>query len=502
MSYPSPFRDRPPERVAGLRVTLIGHASFLYQVAGLNILIDPVFSDRASPFGFAGPLRTNPPGIAFDDLPPIDAVLVTHNHYDHMDTATLERLRQRFSPRFIAPLGNDVVVRKEAPEVLVETGDWGHEFRLSDTVSAHLVPAYHWSARWLGDRRMALWCAFVLTTPQGAIYHIGDTGYGDGAIFREVRQRFGAPALLSIPIGAYEPRWFMAPQHVNPEEAVRIFTAAGVGRALGIHWGTFKLTDEAREAPREARWVPSRVAFQGAIARFSDAACTASIPTKSAADAVCPLTAIAVFTGQCSAASYHTLGAPLDPAELYEIDPRGACVRATSSSNSAGGSPTTFSFRLGAPIPVDAFARATTIEAGTGLVRRRGWGGPGGAASVWSDVVDVRVGACAVDAAVDGVRRCLPAKSVSIDLWADESCGTPAFIAPSDTCSPPLPRFVRATSAGDEGARVYEVLGATKTLFEGTSETCRPTTLPASVTGYALAEVDVSGFVPVSEVER
>ena len=290
--------------------------------------------------------------------------------------------------------------------------------------------------------------------------------------------------------------------------ALRIVTPDGARQSIGgwdaDRWEAVRVdvSQGVLEAPREARWVPSRVAFQGAIARFSDAACTASIPTKSAADAVCPLTAIAVFTGQCSAASYHTLGAPLDPAELYEIDPRGACVRATSSSNSAGGSPTTFSFRLGAPIPVDAFARATTIEAGTGLVRRRGWGGPGGAASVWSDVVDVRVGACAVDAAVDGVRRCLPAKSVSIDLWADESCGTPAFIAPSDTCSPPLPRFVRATSAGDEGARVYEVLGATKTLFEGTSETCRPTTLPASVTGYALAEVDVSGFVPVSEVER
>jgi L-ascorbate metabolism protein UlaG (beta-lactamase superfamily) len=251
-TFPSPFRDAPPARVDDLRVTLVGHATLLIQAAGLNVLTDPVYGERASPVSFAGPRRVNPPGVAFADLPRIDAVLITHNHYDHLDVPTLARLWERDRPRVVAPLGNDAIIRDEAPGIRVETRDWGEAVELGPGVTAHLQPSYHWSARGLNDRRMALWGAYVLTTPAGAVYHVGDTGYGDGRIFRAVRERFGAPRLALLPIGAYEPRWFMQTQHMNPDEAVRVLADCGAAEALGHHWGTFRLTNEAVDAPPRA----------------------------------------------------------------------------------------------------------------------------------------------------------------------------------------------------------------------------------------------------------
>ncbi|QEE42163.1 MULTISPECIES: MBL fold metallo-hydrolase [unclassified Methylobacterium] len=252
-SYPSPFpADRPPERSGSLRVVLIGHASYLVQVAGRNILIDPVFARRASPVRFAGPKRVNPPGIAFADLPPIDAVLITHNHYDHLDGPNLARIWQAHQPLIVAPLGNDTILRNFDDTMHVETRDWGESVDLGDGLAVHLVPANHWSARGVQDRRMALWCAFVITSAQGVHYHVGDTGFGDGGLFRDIRARFGAPRLATLPIGAYEPRWFMQAQHVNPAEAVEAFALLGADQALGHHWGTFQLTDEGIERPAEA----------------------------------------------------------------------------------------------------------------------------------------------------------------------------------------------------------------------------------------------------------
>ena len=252
-SLPSPFADRPPQRVAGgaLRVVAIGHASFLIQTRGLNLLVDPVYSRRASPLQWAGPIRVNPPGVAFDALPPIDAVLVSHNHYDHLDLATLSGLAARWRPRILTPLGNDAILAAHRPAIASEAFDWGARVALSDHVAVHFEPAYHWSARGLGDRRMALWCAFAIETPDGAIYCIGDTGFGDGALFPAIRRKHGPPRLALIPIGAYAPRWFMKDFHIDPAEAVQVFALCGARSAIAHHWGTFPLSDEAIEAPRE-----------------------------------------------------------------------------------------------------------------------------------------------------------------------------------------------------------------------------------------------------------
>ena len=245
----SPFQDSPPSRVAGLRVTAIGHASFLVQLAGLNMLVDPVWSNRAGPFGVLGPKRANPPGVTLAAMPPIDVVLITHNHYDHLDLGTLRKLWHRHRPRFVTPLGNDVIIRRVADGADITALDWGQSTQLAPDITAHLRPCRHWSARGLRDRRMALWGAFVLTSPAGVIYHIGDTGFGDGAIFPAIPAEFGPPDLAILPIGAYEPRWFMAAQHMNPDEAVRAFIACQARSAIGHHWGTFQLTNEAIDAP-------------------------------------------------------------------------------------------------------------------------------------------------------------------------------------------------------------------------------------------------------------
>ena len=248
----SVVQAKPDPRVSGLRVTAIGHASLLIQAAGVNILTDPVWSKRTSPVSFAGPKRVTLPGVAFDDLPPIDFVLISHCHYDHLDVATLRRLQAVHAPLMAMPLGNDVIVRAAVPGARCVVGDWWDRLDLGDGVTSTLTPAIHWANRWPTDVRMALWSGHWLDTPAGTVWFAGDTGYGDGANFRRIRDRLGAPDVALIPIGAYEPRWFMSAQHVNPAEAVRIFKDVAAGHALGIHWGTFQLTDESRDAPRMA----------------------------------------------------------------------------------------------------------------------------------------------------------------------------------------------------------------------------------------------------------
>ncbi|GAB4261126.1 MAG: MBL fold metallo-hydrolase [Pararhodobacter sp.] len=240
---------RPAPRITDLSVTMVGHATLLIQTAGLNLLTDPVWSDRASPFSFAGPRRVTAPGIAFEDLPPIDAILLTHNHYDHLDLATLHRLKARHDPLVLTPLGNDRIIA--ATGLRTVTLDWGDAHALAP-LEIHCVPCHHWSARGLNDRSMALWAGFVLTGPAGAMLHIGDTGFDGGRPYRSLPDRFGPLRAAILPIGAYEPRWFMQGQHQNPDEAVRGFTLSGARFGIGHHWGTFQLTDEAREAPLDA----------------------------------------------------------------------------------------------------------------------------------------------------------------------------------------------------------------------------------------------------------
>jgi L-ascorbate metabolism protein UlaG (beta-lactamase superfamily) len=248
---PSPFADRPPARVDGAacRISYVGHASWLIQTAGLNILLDPVWSERASPFRSVGPKRVNDPGIAFADLPPIDVVLVSHAHYDHLDIATLSQLAAAHRPRIVAPLGNDTIMRNHDAAVAAEAVDWDHRVALGAAVAVTPVPTAHWSARNLSDRNMSLWASFVIDAPCGKIYFVADSGYRDGRLFHRARERNGPFRLAILPIGAYEPRWFMQDQHMNPEEAVQAFVDCGAELALASHFGTFQLTDEAIDAP-------------------------------------------------------------------------------------------------------------------------------------------------------------------------------------------------------------------------------------------------------------
>ncbi len=204
--------DVPPQRVTGarLRVSFVGHATVLLQTGGRNILIDPVWSERVSPVSFAGPKRVRDPGIAFDKLPPIDVVLISHCHYDHLDAATLSRLAAVHRPRVIAPLGNDTIVRAHDPAIRAEAHDWHQRVDLGGGLAMTFVPTRHWSARGLLDRNKALWASFILETPAGRIYHVADSGYGDGYHFRAARDRYGPFRLAVLPIGAYEPRWFIS----------------------------------------------------------------------------------------------------------------------------------------------------------------------------------------------------------------------------------------------------------------------------------------------------
>jgi L-ascorbate metabolism protein UlaG (beta-lactamase superfamily) len=253
--WPSPFHgERPEPRVEGDRlvVTMVGHATLLIQTGGVNYLTDPVWSERVSPVTFAGPRRVNPPGIAFADLPRIDVVLLSHNHYDHLDIATLSALVARDNPEIVTPLGNDTIVRAAIPKARTHAGDWGDVIAPSQSPAIRLTPAHHWSARGISDRRMALWSAFVIDTPGGPVYHVGDTGFHEGINFGEAGRNHGPFRLAILPVGAYEPRWFMRGQHMDPNEAVLGMRLCNAAFAVGHHWGTFRLTDEAIEAPRTA----------------------------------------------------------------------------------------------------------------------------------------------------------------------------------------------------------------------------------------------------------
>lgn len=249
-----PQYNRPPQRVAGyaLRCTFVGHASVLLQTRGLNILTDPVWSERTSPVSWAGPKRVHPPGIRFEDLPPIDIVLISHNHYDHLDLDTIAMLWEKHRPRIIVPLGNDTIIRGHDSAIAAEAYDWGEQVEVAEGVAIHIEPMHHWSARGMFDRNKALWAAYTITTPDGNIYFAGDSGYGEGHNFSKAREKFGSFRLAILPIGSYDPRWFMAYGHMNPDESVRALIDLGMPPMLPMHYGMFQLADTGYGEPLAA----------------------------------------------------------------------------------------------------------------------------------------------------------------------------------------------------------------------------------------------------------
>lgn len=240
--------DKPPPRVMGdeLRVSYIGHVTFLIQTGGVNVLTDPVWSKRASPVKFAGPARVLDPGIKFEDLPPIDVVWISHNHYDHLDLETIYLLWKKFRPRIIVPLGNDTIIRRRYPEVIAEAYDWGTEVAINREMKFHIDPMQHWSARGIFDKNRALWAALTISTKAGNIYFIGDSGYGNGRYFKKAKEKFGSFRLALLPMGAFEPRWFMKYSHMNPEEMLRSYVNLGEPYTIPSHFDIFRLADDGR----------------------------------------------------------------------------------------------------------------------------------------------------------------------------------------------------------------------------------------------------------------
>jgi N-acyl-phosphatidylethanolamine-hydrolysing phospholipase D len=233
--------------------TWVNHATMLVQLRGLNILTDPIWSERASPFSFAGPKRHAAPGLSYTQLPRIDIVLISHNHYDHLDRATVLKLNGQSGgpPLFLVPLGikpwmNDIGITN------VQELDWWDKVAMHG-VDFHFVPVQHWSARGLNDSFKTLWGGWAVQAkaqveqPPFSFFFAGDTGLSKD--FEDIAKRFGSFDLALLPIGAYEPRWFMQPQHVNPAEAVQIHQTVRAKKSIAIHWGTFALADESLDVP-------------------------------------------------------------------------------------------------------------------------------------------------------------------------------------------------------------------------------------------------------------
>jgi L-ascorbate metabolism protein UlaG (beta-lactamase superfamily) len=239
----------PPRRVevSELRVTLVNHSTVLLQQPGSNILTDPIWSERASPFSWAGPRRRRKPGVNWEDLPPIEAVLISHNHYDHLDLEALRRLAARGESTFIVPARGARLLRSERIGPVHEL-DWGESLSLTG-FTIHCVPALHFSSRGITDRNVTLWCGYVIECQEQLVYFAGDTGFGPH--FAQIREKFGAPRLALLPIGAYEPRWFMSPIHMAPDEAVKAHEILAAKTSIAIHHGTFQLGDEGIDTPQK-----------------------------------------------------------------------------------------------------------------------------------------------------------------------------------------------------------------------------------------------------------
>lgn len=244
------FGPAPAEKVEGdsIVVTFVNHSTFLIQTQGLNILTDPVWSERASPVPFLGPKRMRPPGIRFEDLPKIDIVLLTHNHYDHLDIGTMKRLSADYRPIIYCPLGVGKYLERKGIGNISEM-DWWDEINIDSALTLVCTPAQHFSGRGMFDRDRTLWSGFALQTEKGSIYYSGDTGYGD--FFAEIKKRISPIRLSFLPIGAYKPQWFMADIHTSPADAVKVHQFLKSPVSIGMHFGTFPLADDGMEEPAE-----------------------------------------------------------------------------------------------------------------------------------------------------------------------------------------------------------------------------------------------------------
>jgi L-ascorbate metabolism protein UlaG (beta-lactamase superfamily) len=242
--------DTPPATIKGdeLRVSFVNHATVLLQTQGMNILTDPIWSKRCSPLSFIGPKRVNAPGIAWNDLPKIDLVLISHAHYDHLDLPTVKKLVARDNPLVVVPLGVDTIIRKQNPNAKLQVLDWGQWAKVG-AVTVHAEPTQHWSARTPWDANESLWASYVVDTGKDKYYFGGDTGYASGKIFKDIGKKYGSFRFAMIGIGAYEPRWFMKQSHIAPFEAVEIYKDINAQYAMPIHFGTFQLSDEGHDQP-------------------------------------------------------------------------------------------------------------------------------------------------------------------------------------------------------------------------------------------------------------
>ena len=243
--------------------TFVGHATFMIRIGAAAFLIDPVWYDRAGPLGLLGPRRVRRPAMTLERVPQLSAILVSHNHYDHMDRGTLRTLTRRIGAPIITGLGNDVYLRSTGAKIAA-TLDWWGEHRLDDGSTVTYVPGQHASARGLGDQNRALWGGFIIERGGIRVYFAGDTGYC--GVFREIRERRGPPDLALLPIGSYDPRWFMKMVHMNPEEAVQAHLDLEARHSIAMHFGTFRLTEEPVGEPAErlarertARGIPREV---------------------------------------------------------------------------------------------------------------------------------------------------------------------------------------------------------------------------------------------------
>lgn len=244
----APFGPPPPRQVdgCGLRVTFINHSTTLIQTAGINILTDPVWSRRVGPVSWVGPARHRPPGLRLEDLPPIHAVLLSHNHYDHLDLPTLRRIVEKHKPLFVTPLGVKALIETRKLGQTIEL-DWWSKAALPGGVDVTCVPARHFSMRGLRDHDNTLWCGYVLEGPAGRVYFAGDTAYGTH--FAEIAQRFAPLRLALLPIGAYRPVWFMSSAHVSPRQSLEAAQELKAETTVAIHFGTFALADDGECEP-------------------------------------------------------------------------------------------------------------------------------------------------------------------------------------------------------------------------------------------------------------